>query len=569
MNKKLSIKVQKIASTLPLNAKAFSNAVVINPEDLGMQLKKGSLYAVFDIKGNSDFDVLLTTKVINDVLHNTYFLSETYSPIQALEKAVLEVKEKVVSISSQSGENTEFNIIVAVLWGNVVYIVQYGNAKSYLVRDGAINPINASTEGYFSVSSGVVKDSDVIILGNQEFTNTISPEKLLSDPAVLQNLPITSSSLILKFIVDAVFTSDDMVSFNEHLPMRNISRAGIRSFISGLKYTFSSGNKLREIKLKSPRSSKIPKTATLFVVAIASLFALSVFFTVRRNSGKLSLDKSNVLSSEIAKQTELDRKALDEKNKIIRVVSTVFYDTKIVDRDSNPGDLLVADEYLAVSDKEAGALYTSLLTTPKLVKDLKTYKNITSLSYIGGKLGFSDADGYIIYDLSKGEAVKNYTFSRELSGITTAYLDFIYEVKDGKITKFVKSGDKLEDSLWVQSNDFNNVSDLAINVSVFVGKEDGALLSYTRGVKDVFEITGLDKPLAKITKIIADSNNDHLYIADSENQRIVVIDNKGNLIKQIKNSEDGVWNDIRAIGINNDASKLYVLSGSKIYEASL
>ena len=94
MNKKLSIKVQKISSPLPLSASAFSNAVIINPEDTTALLKKGALYAIFDVKANSNFDVLLTTKVVNDILHESYFMSETISPIQALEKAVLDVKYK-------------------------------------------------------------------------------------------------------------------------------------------------------------------------------------------------------------------------------------------------------------------------------------------------------------------------------------------------------------------------------------------------------------------------------------------------------------------------------------------
>ena len=165
MNKKLSIKVQKISSHLPLSASAFSNAVVINPEDTTALLKKGSLYAIFDVKANSEFDVLLTTKIINDILHDSYFMSEMTSPIQALEKAVLDVKEKIVNLATHSFGNTDFNIIVAVLWGNVVYIVQYGKAKSYLVRDGTISPINSSSEGYFCEPASAASVAGLLKLG--------------------------------------------------------------------------------------------------------------------------------------------------------------------------------------------------------------------------------------------------------------------------------------------------------------------------------------------------------------------------------------------------------------------
>ena len=569
MNKKLSIKVQKISSHLPLSASAFSNAVVINPEDTTALLKKGSLYAIFDVKANSEFDVLLTTKIINDILHDSYFMSEMTSPIQALEKAVLDVKEKIVNLATHSFGNTDFNIIVAVLWGNVVYIVQYGKAKSYLVRDGTISPINSSSEGYFSVSSGVVKDSDAIILGNQSFMDSITPERMLSDSTVLQDLPITNSALVLKFVVDSVLTLEDTISFNE----KSVGHKAKINFLYSIFSKITKRDRLKSIKLKTPKITKLPKKSHMLIFFIAGLLVISVYFTVKRNSEKSSTDKKDVLGSEksvnLEQQKILDQKILDEQYKIVRVSPLVFYDIRITDSSASPNNLAVVDGYLAVSDYKAGALYTSLLSAPKFVKDSKIYKNIGTLSNIGGKLGFNDADGYIIYDLAADKAVKNYTFSRELTGITAGYLDFIYEVDKGKVTKFVKNGDKLEGSLWAQSDDFNNVIGMAVNVSIFIAKNDGTVLSYTRGVKDNFSVIDLDKPMSKITGITADINNDRLYIADAGNKRVVVIDNKGNLIKQILNVNQDVWDDIKSIGINSDATRLYVLNGSKIYEVSL
>ena len=465
--------------------------------------------------------------------------------------------------------NIDFNIIVAVLWGNVVYIVQYGKAKSYLVRDGAINPINASSEGYFSVSSGVVKDSDAVILGNQEFMDSITPERLLSDSTVLQNLPTTSSALILKFVVDTVLTSEDMISFNE----KPVGHKAKINFLFSVFSKITKRDHLRSIKLKTPKITKLPKKSHMLIFFVAGLLIISVYLTVKRNGEKSTVEKKDVLGSEkstISEQSNLpDQKMLDEQYKIIRISPLVFYDIKITDSLSNPNNIVVIDNYLAVSDYKAGSLYTSLLATPKFVKDSKIYKNIGTLSGVGGKLGFNDADGYVIYDLVAGNAVKNYTFSRELAGITAGYLDFIYEIDKGKVTKFVKNGDKLEDSLWAQSDDFNDIAGMTINVSVFITKNDGTVLSYTRGVKDNFSIAGLDKPMSKLTGIIADINNDRLYIADAGNKRIVVTDNKGNLIKQIVNVNQDVWDDMRSVGINNDATKLYILNGSKIYEVSL
>mgnify|MGYP003352104218 CR=1 FL=1 len=144
MNKKLTARVQKLNPALKDQEKSFSFALVIEPESKDLSLSKGSLYAVFDITSNNIFDTGIVEKVINDVLTDVYYNTETTSPIQALEKALSKVKDNISDLQQNStivDSTIEFNALVSVLWGNVFYIVQYNKGLGYLMRGNDIKPI--------------------------------------------------------------------------------------------------------------------------------------------------------------------------------------------------------------------------------------------------------------------------------------------------------------------------------------------------------------------------------------------------------------------------------------------
>lgn len=100
MNKKLNAKVQKLNANLSDIARSFSNATVINPDDEASREKYGTVYTIYDVIGSADLDTLLVTKIVHDVLHDSYFQAENTSPIQSLEKAVIAVRDKVITLSA-------------------------------------------------------------------------------------------------------------------------------------------------------------------------------------------------------------------------------------------------------------------------------------------------------------------------------------------------------------------------------------------------------------------------------------------------------------------------------------
>ncbi len=225
MNKKLTAKTQKLIPILGENETVFSSSIAIEPPERDLVLKKGSIYTAFDVSSPVPLNVPLITNVINDVLYDSYYHSENISPIQSLEKAIVNINDKVANLTAQAvstqppGAKQEgaaeagFNIVAGVLWGNVLYMVQYGKGKSFLMRDGEIKEVSSTSEGNFSVASGVVKNGDVIVLNTEKFAEKYPPEKLLDASLSSNDMEPGFASIILKFSVDEEFSEDEQIDF--------------------------------------------------------------------------------------------------------------------------------------------------------------------------------------------------------------------------------------------------------------------------------------------------------------------------------------------------------------------
>jgi len=242
MNKKLAAKIQKLVPLVGETETVFSTSIAMEPPERELVLKKGSVYTTFDICSPVPLNVPLITKVINDVLYDSYYHSENISPIQSLEKAVVNINEKISTLAAQEASSKPavekkegkvvFNIVACVLWGNVLYIVQYGKGKSYLMREGEVKEVSATTEGNFSVASGVVKNGDVIVLSTIKFAEKYPPDKLLDSSLSSKDLEPDSSCIILKFMVDEEFTDDEVIDFGVKSDRKGAKLPGL---IKGLK----------------------------------------------------------------------------------------------------------------------------------------------------------------------------------------------------------------------------------------------------------------------------------------------------------------------------------------------
>ena len=544
MNKRLNTKIQKISARMPEMAKVFSSILTIPPDDDEALEKKGELYCVFDISSDQDLDTLLVAKIVNDVLHDAYYRSENASPMQALEKAIIEVRDNVTKLSKSKSGNVTFNIIGGALWGNVLYIVQYGKGGSFLMRDNGVKLINSATEGNFTVASGVVKDEDVVVLGTSVFVEKFPPESLLSStsPVSLDLLPQGASAFILKFIVDKSFSDAEVIDFGNKVPLVKKERLGI--------------------KIK-PKLGTKAGPILLITLLVGAVLAVSLFLTSKKN------DKSKVP----AKKTEVVKNkdvAVEKKPEVKAKEGTdypVFYDIKVTDVKAQLTEITVLDGLVVVTDKTSGKIFTSTFETPKFTEAGTTFLGISQPHYFENNIGFYDKEGYKVYDVKNNKVKESYT-QAGFDAVST-YLDFVYSISGDTLTKFEKGKSVLSATVWAKTTEFNGVNSIAIDSSIYLLKSDGNLLKYTRGVKDAFKISGLEKPLSSPNQIFTDADMKNIYVADKGNKRIVVLGKDEKFVKQYLHSKDNGWDDLKGIGVSGDEKKMFVLNGSSVYEVDL
>lgn len=606
MLKKLTAKTQELNSKLPQYSSSFAKCLTIKPENQELLLKKGTLYILFDLSGDSNFDTELVCKVIYDVLHDSYFNSESISPIQSMEKSVLETKEKILQLSADTltanPQSVVFNIMAAVLWGNVLYIIKFGSAKCYTLKSWGVIPMEMISEGNFSTSSKVVDEDEVLIFCTDPFEKMVPPEKLLTSSLLESDLDPNQSCLLMRLLIDTSFSQDEVIDFGlGKAASQNKVRVRTEKVVSVLKDSFEKiagfGKKLllslkllilklikklprRKATMITNRISQISKgnggkfKGWAFLSGIAILLAVSVFFTIRssvfKNQKKLTSKTSETSSSNqlLTSSTQpQEDKSKDEQFKISRVNPEVFYDIKIAEPQVEPTDIQIVGAQVVVVDRTTGKMFVSDTQTPNFKVAAATFPGIKSLSVLDGILSFNDTVGYKTFDLKTMAVGKSYKI--EGLSLTFPYAGFIYAISDDTLTKETEKSGALEGEVWAKSPDFSGARSMAIAFNIYVLKSNGELISYSAGTKTAFAVSGLENPFSDTSKIVVDANLNYIYIADRANKSVVLLDDKGNLTKQYKYETSNTWSDIKSISVSLDEKALFVLNESKVYKINL
>lgn len=595
MIKKLVTKTQFLKPILPDFSKSFSSIFVIEPDTEELTQKRGTVYGVLNIVSDDDFDTNLIGKVTHDILYENYFHSDNISPTQSLEAAINNLKDKVANLSNESirqdKQPIRFNIISAVLWGNVVYVVQYGSAHSFLVRGGAIKPINKLSEGAFSAASGVVHDDDVIILCSKSFGQKYPPNKIINAPVDATQLELDEAGILIKFKIDTSFSQNEVVNFGlEDLPKRKDSK--LRDLLKKVKLPKIV---LPKIQLKprnkpSPTIDRVVNIDKLTPTILNSGIKLRspgkfdyrkllkpqflILVTVLALAGALSYAVKNRAPAEPApvKQTEVQEiptpivegttaTAKEEPDE------EVFYDLKIVDSTAVPAQIVVFNNTIAVTDKNNGKIYLSNFDTAKFEAIEGTFAGISNAFNIGGELGFTDPTGFKTYNLASNKITQEYT--KTGLELTSYYLSYVYSVEDDKIFRYAKSGEILEGTLWGQNQDFDGARSLAVAFNIYVLTSNGEIVKYAAGEKVKFDVDTTKVTFSNPTQLVTDLDYDNIYVLDKGNKRIVVLNKDGAFVKEIKAQKESRWDNLTSISVSPDEKIMFVLNGTRVYKVSL
>lgn len=117
-----------------------------------------------------------------------------------------------------------------------------------------------------------------------------------------------------------------------------------------------------------------------------------------------------------------------------------------------------------------------------------------------------------------------------------------------------------------QTADFSSAQRMQIESSIYVLKESGEILRFTKGDKDNFSYSGLPTGVKDPKSFFTSSDTENLYILDSGNSRLLTLTKTGAYKGQMTGSKFATASDLV---VDEISKKVYLLEGSKIYSIDL
>lgn len=147
---------------------------------------------------------------------------------------------------------------------------------------------------------------------------------------------------------------------------------------------------------------------------------------------------------------------------------------------------------------------------------------------------------------------------------------YLLDTVKSQIWKYIATSDGYSDSREYLSKDtkvdLSNSLKMQIESSIYVLKNGGEILRFTRGDKDNFSIGGLDKNIKNPKSFYVSSDTDNLYLLDSGNSRLLILTKTGVYKGQITGGKFATATDLV---VDEAGKKVYLLDGSKIYAVDL
>lgn len=596
--------------------------------EAGGRERRGTLFCLLTLVGPPELPAPVLGRAIFDTLEEEYFADSLKPPLPALEKAAFSAHRRLLgmTLSSHLPQDIDFNLVLAVLWGQVLYLCRLGSAACYLLRDGKVSEVYLGDEALVSCASGFVYSGDTLILGSKDFKTQFPAGSVAENLLRLEEKMIslsgkeTLAAMVLK------------VEIEEHpgLPEAiNFTPAG-RELTAPRSNVFKKmGRFLRSApRLSPPRIPKFGRPGRLFAkkllapLAFASIFAVfvgSVYFTISRQS-KMALDtktqkvfadadlqlvsasdmigvgtvsgrqeaeatlrellskleelenlrvKDLRLSTYLSRTQELLAKVTKEKP----VFASLVYDFSLVEKNIKPGNLAGTKDILFVGSSQTGAVFKLNLAAPAETQAVDGGKisSPTEVSAFADNVFVLSASGVSVIKTKTKEVSPNVIASFS----TLKFSDFasfgsnlyFLDSTGGQILRALYGeGGYSKPTNWLKEPvNLERAANFAINGFVYVLLSDGKVLKFEGGRLAEFSLSGYSKTLSKSTYIYTDGGLSSVYLVDPDNKKIIEFDEKGAYVKTYDFNGSEV-SAISSLYINPDSLNFYVLSGAKVYE---
>lgn len=517
---------------------------------------------------------------------------------------------------------TEHDLITAAISGKVLYFIAIGEVEVFLKRENKLSSL-FSTGSSSQLISGFLEEGDRVFFATINLTNFLREdlsqqlnislavfEEEVADKIAAAGLEGNGSAGLLIEVEKEIEVESSVI---ENLDQEQISPQGPILQPSKIKE--------RTLFIFSKFLSFIPKSGRgklILAVAILVLLSAGIGLKVKSSRDKVgqiqfnqslqsakddfnaakglaslnpteAKSKLNLAKDQVNKALSLKpkdseaqnlKKEIDQNSGSILQQSTVsdfpvFLDLDLIKKNFRSSQMSLSAGKILLLDPAVKTL---------VVLDIARKSNqILAGEEKLGDAKFASLNGGLAFVYSKDKGIlKVDTTNQKLTTISKKDSDWgqmsdiygfagnIYALDNGQIWKYLPTSDGYSDKREYLTKatkvDFAGSLRMQIESSVYVLKNGGEILRFTKGEKDNFGLAGLDKGIKNPKSIFTSSDTDNLYVLDSGNSRLLVLTKTGSYKGQYSGEKFATATDLV---VDEIGKKVYLLDGSKIYTVDL
>lgn len=615
MEKVLGFKSQVILGAATPRPGCFTVAQSYVPPGEETLKKRGKLFVVATLKGPTHFAVEAAGQLVLDALQAEYFSLLEGSPLPALEKAVSAAHRRLLDLlhgpSLANKEGVDFNLVAAVLWGQILYLAKLGLAAVYLLREGTLAEIGTAAETQVSVASGLVEDKDVLILGSASFREQFPPDILQNNLENLEDLMRKKEkreglvALVVSLFWEEAVAEKEVVAFVTWPPPRPAEPPPPRGLYLE-RHTVAERRQRRQrywagffllvfllflvvtlFTLQRARQRRVLRELTLLQAAVEQkVLAASDFLDLNNQKAReilsealFSAEKISSLGDEAGGEDWRQRieALLVKVNKVqVNLQVALVYDFAVQGKESRPVALAGGGGFLYVADPGTGTLYQLELgaAQPKV-----TQMGAGELARVEKIVGGEDylygiaADGLFRVALPRQTVRSGLAEATAAATTALAYYNsnlYLLRARENLFVRYTPTAPGVSSpTKWLKEEaKISDAVSLSVDGDVYFLFKDGRVRKFTAGKATDFKLVNLDKPFGEALIIYTRADLSELYVLDGGGQRLVLFDKNGFYRRQIPLTNK-MFAAPSAFWVSATGKVIYLLDGTRLLSVEI
>ncbi len=580
------------------NAKVSKAAATHSEHTYAQSYNAGKLYVTISLS-SAEKNIAALGKETLERLQREFFALD----IKDLET----IKKAVTSVTSELSAEIHYEIILATVVENVLYIITVGKSSGILLRNNTAHVIAQGQEKQILGFSGNLMPKDVIGLVTSDFLKIVSYSefvKVLSmehdemsenlAPHLIEGTTGGEAALILSLSntkASKTILPSEKPDVEEPDPIEaNLDKHEKLQFLKNIHIAKLPTINITTLKSLSRKKIAIILAGLLIIVLLSSLFIENVNKSNAEREEKLQtiLNKNEQAFEDATAILSLNRSLAVEELKVVKD----DVEKELNNFPKNSSQYTTLQEFLnKVNEVISGGGGTA-------AKLNLFYEGNSTLNpeYITFKGGALIASGNNTVQLLKTDGKVDDDFKAPGVGSISANENSVFLLSNSSIYKILKSNGKTSEiikgasgiksfdifgeNVYILTNTilkfkannydeekyltdpvtFKNPTSMAIDSSIWI-LDNGKIRKFTKGAEEKFSASE-DLPLSSAAIIYTDEDYKNLYILDPEKKFISIISKSGDVVENLELTKAS---QITSFAVNEKENKIYLVSEGNIY----